>query len=156
MKIIIMRPDNMVRVNGEERDIDCSSLSPTIKAIRIDTTLGKGIVEFMDYDEATGDPITKLPDQIITAVPDVPGLDTIVQLWQNWTPPVIPPPSPEALLIQAYEDYAKSDPSLLALRTKTPTEIEAYVQANTNNLTEVRNLLTKMAVVMGYTLTRIV
>jgi hypothetical protein len=47
MKVSIIRPDNMVVVDGVGREVDLSDLDPAIHAIQFDSSTDKGEIEYV-------------------------------------------------------------------------------------------------------------
>ena len=61
-------------------------------------------------------------------------------------------PTPSARR-QALKDESEIEDFISRLATASPQQIRAYVQANTNDANEMRNLIIKLAVTLSYVLT---
>lgn len=116
MRIQVIRPDNLVIVDGVEKPIDCSSLPKSIKIIRLDTSVAEGEIEAMDYDEATGRPLKtpKIRETTITKVGDVQGLSALISAWNAYVEPPIPPePTTPQDNVTQFLDRLRRDPAKL-------------------------------------------
>lgn len=64
-RVTIIRPDNVIYVDGTAVHVDCTSIAPSIHAIQWNAVAGRGSIEFVDDDPSDG---TKPPNQSITSV----------------------------------------------------------------------------------------
>lgn len=114
MKVILIRDDAMIGVDGVFRKVDVSDLDPTVHAIVFDTVTQQGNVKYGDSNGWANVFIT-----------DFSAYQVYVSRWTAAAPVLPPPPTPAELArLAAIDDSIKTN-TLGTVTAKTITELKA-------------------------------
>jgi len=92
MNLVIIPIDGAVYIDGVCRsELDLSAAPANVHALQWKND--KGWIEFKDLDDGT-----KPQNQAITELPE--WATNCVQVWQNWTPPVVDAPTIPVTIVE--------------------------------------------------------